>query len=140
MDICKVFDKAYERMKQENWEKIYVLVDIHDTIFKACYYNTETYDWFPYAKETLLLMTKMKDISLILWTSSYQNKIADYIKKLKSMDICFDMVNANFEVTNTKLSCFDEKPYFNVGIDDKFGFEAETDWKILYNYLINKTK
>ena len=34
------------------------------------------------------------------------------------------------------MSCFDEKTYFNVGIDDKFGFDAETDWEILYNYLV----
>ena len=28
----------------------------------------------------------------------------------------------------TSFQNFEVKLYFNVGIDDKFGFEAETDW------------
>ena len=63
-------------------------------------------------------------------------KIDDYLKKLASMRIKFDMVNCNTEVSNTKLSCFDSKMYFNVGIDDKFGFDPDTDWKSIWNYLI----
>ena len=47
------------------------------------------------------------------------------------------MVNINEETENNDLSLFDEKTYFNVGIDDKFGFEAETDWKTIYEYLID---
>ena len=82
MDIGKAFEVAFKRKKEMNWEKIYVVVDIHDTILRACYENEETFDYYPYAREALQLMTQ------------------------------------NFEV----------KLYFNVGIDDKFGFEAETDW------------
>ena len=39
MDIKKAFDVAFNRKKEKNWEKIYVLVDIHDTIIRACYEN-----------------------------------------------------------------------------------------------------
>jgi len=66
MDIAKAFEVAFNRKIEKNWEKIYVVVDIHDTILRACYENEETYDYYPYARD--------------------------------------------------------------VGIDDKFGFEAETDW------------
>ena len=133
--IIRALDKAFSRMEEQGWDKIYILVDIHDTIFRACYTENDPYDMFPYAEQVLKMLSARKDISLILWTSTYQNKIAEYIRKLKSMGIYFDMVNCNFEVENTKLSCFDEKPYFNVGIDDKFGFDGETDWKELYDYL-----
>ena len=34
----------------------------------------------------------------------------------------------NPEVGNTSFQNFEVKLYFNVGIDDKFGFEPETDW------------
>lgn len=37
MDIGKAFEVAFNRMKEKNWEKIYVVVDIHDTILRACY-------------------------------------------------------------------------------------------------------
>ena len=136
MNICKSFDSAFKRMKDRNWEKVYVLVDIHDTIFEACYHDKEEYKWYPFAKECLDIMSHAQQISLILWTSTYDDVIADYLKYFKQFGINFDMVNVNHETANTDLSCFDEKTYFNVGIDDKFGFEAETDWEILYDYLV----
>ena len=81
-------------------------------------------------------MTHSQQISLILWSSTYNNVINEYLEYFKENDIRFDFVNVNTETENTSLSCFDEKTYFNVGIDDKFGFEAETDWEIIYNYLV----
>jgi hypothetical protein len=58
------------------------------------------------------------------------------LEYFKANGISFDMVNSNSETKNNELSCFDEKTYFNVGIDDKFGFDAETDWEVVYNYLV----
>ena len=136
MNIEKSFDGAFKRMKDRNWEKIYVLVDIHDTVFEACYHEKEEYKWYPFAKEALEIMSHAKQISLILWTSTYENVINDYVEYFKTNGIKFDYINRNTETENTSLSCFDEKTYFNVGIDDKFGFEAETDWEIIYNYLV----
>ena len=136
MSIEKSFDDAFQKMKERNWEKIYVLVDIHDTIFEGCYHSEETHKWFPYAKEALDIMSHAKQISLILWTSTYKNKIDEYIEYFKTNGIRFDFSNRNSETKNTDLSCFDEKTYFNVGIDDKFGFDAETDWEKVYNYLV----
>ena len=136
MNIEKSFDGAFKRMKDRNWEKIYVLVDIHDTVFEACYHEKEEYKWYPFAKEALEIMSHAQQISLILWTSTYENVINDYVEYFKTNGIRFDYINRNTETENTSLSCFDEKTYFNVGIDDKFGFEAETDWEIIYNYLV----
>ena len=136
MSIEKSFDAAFKRMKERNWEKIYVLVDIHDTIFEACYHNKEEHKWYPYAKEALDIMSHAQEISLILWTSTHDDTIKEYLEYFKENGIKFDMVNINSETQNTDLSCFDEKTYFNVGIDDKFGFEAEKDWEIVYNYLV----
>ena len=39
MDIAKAFEVAFNRKIEKNWEKIYVVVDIHDTILRACYEN-----------------------------------------------------------------------------------------------------
>lgn len=136
MNIVKSFDAAFKRMKDRNWEKIYVLVDIHDTVFEACYHEKEEHKWYPFAKEALEIMSHAQQMSLILWTSTYENAINDYAEYFKANDIEFDFINRNTETENTSLSCFDEKTYFNVGIDDKFGFEAETDWEIIYNYLV----
>jgi hypothetical protein len=137
MNIEKSFDRAFERMRQRNWEKIYVLVDIHDTIFEACYHNKEEHKWYPFAKEALELMSYASNISLILWTSSYRDAIESvYGETFRKNHIKFDYININPETKNNDLSCFDEKTYFNVGIDDKFGFDADTDWKVVYDYLV----
>jgi hypothetical protein len=136
MSIVKSFEDAFKRMKERHWEKIYVLVDIHDTVFEACYHDEETHKWFPHAKEALEIMSYSEQISLILWTSTYDNVINEYLDFFKANSIKFDMVNVNTETKNTSLSCFDTKTYFNVGIDDKFGFDAETDWEIVYDYLV----
>ena len=141
MNIEKSFDRAFDKMHRHNWEKIYVLVDIHDTIFEACYRNKEEHKWYPYAKETLDIMSHSQQISLILWSSSYKDVIEkEYITVFKENGINFDYININKETENNDLSCFDEKTYFNVGIDDKFGFEAETDWKILHDYLVDSIR
>ena len=136
MSIEKSFDNAFKRMKDRNWDHIYVLVDIHDTIFEACYHEKENHKWYSFAKEALQIMSYARNISLILWTSSHKESINEYLEYFKANGISFDMVNSNSETKNNELSCFDEKTYFNVGIDDKFGFDAETDWETVDNYLV----
>ena len=137
MNIEKSFDKAFKRMRERNWEKIYVLVDIHDTIFEACYHNTEEFKWYPHAKEALQIMSYSRNICLILWSSSHRETLKEmYGKVFDENHIKFDYININPETKNNDLSCFDEKTYFNVGIDDKFGFDAETDWETVHDYLV----
>ena len=128
MDIKKAFEIAFNRKKEKNWEKIYVLVDIHDTILRASYENEETYDYFPYSREALQLMTNREDVCLILWSGCYDEDIVEYRSHFAEEGILFDYANENPEVGNTSFQNFEVKLYFNVGIDDKFGFEAEMDW------------
>ena len=129
MDIGKSFKAALTPKNQRNWEKIYVIVDIHDTIIHASYENVETFRYFPSAREALQLMTNREDICLILWSSTYRDKLEMYVRHFAGDGIHFDFVNENPEVGNTALSDFEAKLYYNVGIDDKFGFEPETDWQ-----------
>lgn len=136
MNIAKAFDIAFRRMKEKKWDKIYVLIDVHDTILKGTYSKDETFEWLTGAREALVSLTNAKDICLILWTASHQGKINEYLKFFKNNDIYFDYVNCNPEVINDDLGNFElatnGKLYFNVGIDDKFGFAPEDgDWYII---------
>ena len=120
---------AYKRMKEKNWEKIYVLIDIHNTIFRPSHSEDKTYQWFNGAKEALQFLTKNDKTCLILWTSSHNSSVDKYIKVFEENGIHFDYINENPEVDNNELGNFDKKLYFNIGIDDKFGFDAENgDW------------
>lgn len=136
MSISKAFQAAFKRKIEKNWEKIYVVVDIHDTIVRACYEDEETYDYYPIAKEALQLMSAREDICLIVWSACHEDKMAAYLKRFAEDGICFDYANSNPEVDNTQLSNFDAKFYFNVGIDDKFGFDPMRDWKRVIECLV----
>ena len=140
MNIVRSFETAFKRMKEKGWDKIYILVDIHDTVFEATYSKDEYYRWFPYAKEALHLMSINPRISLILWSSSYTDAIEKYIDTFEKSKIHFDMVNINKGTEDNELSCFAQKTYFNVGIDDKFGFDARVDWEMIYHYLDDSMK
>ena len=140
MNIVRSFETAFKRMKEKGWDKIYILVDIHDTVFEATYSKDEYYRWFPYAKEALHLMSINPRISLILWSSSYTDAIEKYINTFEKSKIHFDMVNVNKETEDNELSCFAQKTYFNVGIDDKFGFDARVDGETFYHYLDDSMK
>ena len=134
MNIIRAFEAAFYRAKENNWDYIIVLVDIHDTIFKATYSKEENYEYIGKAKDALQVMSARKDIKIILWSSTF-SKI-QYILQLDKDNIIVDAFNRNIDgIENTGIACFDEKPYFNVGIDNAFGFEPERDWDDIYNYL-----
>ena len=129
MSIAVAFRNAFQRKQEKGWEKIYVIVDIHDTIVRACYDKTEAYDFFPGAKEALQIMSSRDDICLILWSGSPIEVLEKYQKRFAADSIHFEYLNENPEVENSAFQNFDKKLYFNVGIDDRFGFDPETDWE-----------
>lgn len=135
MNIAKSFEDAFKRKISKNWEKIYVAVDIHDTIIRACYDDEETYDYVPLAQEALQVLSQRQDVCLILWTACYDEPLETYLQKFKEDGILFQYANENPEVKNTAISNFNAKWYFNVGIDDKFGFEADKDWQTVLDVL-----
>lgn len=143
MNIIKTFDAALERMQEKKWDCIYVMIDIHGTIFKPCYKEEEKFEYYPYAKSTLKLMSDSDKIKIILWSSTKRTVMNSYFLAMLP-EIYVDFINGNDDVQATKDDVetmdFSIKPYFNVGIDDKFGFEPETDWKELHNYLEIKLK
>ena len=137
-NIIRTFDTAYEKFQRKGWDRLYVVVDIHDTIFKSCYYDKEEYLYFPAAREALRLLSNRDDIILILWSSSYTVNIFKYIDRLEKDKIHIDYVGENPEVDDTRLASFKSKFYFNVGIDNKFGFDPESEWKDIYYYFVAK--
>ena len=88
MNIIKAFEAAFYRAKENNWDYIVVLVDIHDTIFKATYSKEENYEYIGKAKDALQVMSARKDIKIILWSSTFSK--VQYILKLdKVWDIFY---------------------------------------------------
>ena len=119
----------------------YIAIDIHGTIFKPSFDNEETYQYYPMAKQCLRLLSGNPNVKLILWSACYTHNFLKYIKKFESDGIKFDYINSNPECINSSYACFDSKFYFDLGIDDRFGFDARNDWRDFYSVLfqLNKT-
>jgi hypothetical protein len=128
--ITKAFDRAFKKLHEREWDKIYVVIDLHETMIKPTYQSDDVYDFYDGVLETLKLMSDDKRISLILYTSSHVGYRVDFLKYMCfKQHIYFDHHNDNPEVENTHYGCFnDGKFYYDVFIDDKAGFDPEEDW------------
>ena len=138
MRLISYIEKVFNGLNNGSFKCIYIMVDVHNTILKPTFDKKETFEYFPYAKETLQLLSEKENIKLIMWTSSYDEKIQMYLRHFEENGIIFNFVNENKEYGNVSFACFDTKFYYDIGIDDKFGFDAEHDWKEIYTFLTKK--
>ena len=137
MSLEKCIAKAYRVKKERGWDTLYVAVDMHDTMTRSSYKKDESDEkvYFPDCIEALRYLSGRKDIVLILYTSSYQDYLESYYDSFEKLGIVFKYLNENPECPSSKLSNFSSKFYFNVLLDDKAGFEPETDWiKVLTEF------
>jgi len=132
--ILKMFKHSFEKQ----WYETYWAFDIHGTILIPTYRkNSFDSDFYPWAKETLQLLSKRDDIILILYTSSYPEEIEHYQKVFKENNINFKYVNENPEIDTAKgnFGYYKNKFYFNTLFDDKAGFSPELEWLELFSFL-----
>jgi hypothetical protein len=133
MNLLKTFQTAYRKKIERGWEYIYVWVDIHETMLYPTYKINSDYIFYPYAREVLERLSARPEIKLGLYTCSKKEEIEKYLQFFRSNYITFEFVNKNTDCDKTEYGDFTDKPYYNVLIEDKAGFEPEKDWKELLN-------
>lgn len=136
--IVKWVDKMFVHANEKHWFKTYWCIDIHGTISKPDYRKrTKELLFYPFAKETLQLLSEREDVVLILYTSSYPDEIKIYESIFKGNGIKFDYINENPEIStsNGAFGYYEQKLYFNVLLDDKAGFDPLVDWVELFKYM-----
>lgn len=125
---------AYEKMRARGWDTIYYLLDLHGTVYHNSY-DGHDYKVYDRAIPCLKRLCALPETQLILWSSVGPLDKETYIDDLVNRGIPMKSIigfNTNpRESAGTKVADFSEKPYFSVGIDDKFGFDPDTDWDIL---------
>lgn len=135
--IVKAFDKAFLRKGKDEWDKIYITIDVHDTILMPKYGGVaDTY--CDHAKEVLQYLTDRKDIVLIMWTCSTKKDCLIYFDMFIDNGIKFNYINDNPESDKFNWGDYSKKMYTNVLLDDKAGFEAygeNSDWLALKKYF-----
>ena len=131
MNLFKYIQNVLENREKNGYEYIYILIDIHNTILVPSFEKEETFQYYKNAKKALQMLSNCQFIKLIMWTSTYQDKIDMYLKHFNQNGIHFDFVNENPIMKNISFGCFDTKFFYDIGIDDKFGFEPENDWELI---------
>lgn len=138
--MVKTFQKAFSNMKNKEWDKIFVVVDIHETILEPNYAGISD-EFYPWSMGVLQHLSDRDDICLIMWTCSTKEDREIYDKFFKEHDIVFDHINENPEVADQATwGDFVTKMYANVVLDDKAGFLHDEDWFALHNYFNTYTK
>ena len=133
--ISQLFDSAFKAKNNKDWEKIFIAIDIHETILEPTWSDKRSHVYYPMAKECLQLLSQMPDVCLIQWSSSSPVNNMHYNMEFDTEGVNFQYTNRNPEVPSTSYADFDSKFYVSVILDDKSGFEP-SDWIELYDYLI----
>lgn len=130
---------SFKKVLERNWNKLYIAIDLHETVLKPTYdRNNISTEFYPNAEETLRNLSKLEGIVLIMFTSSSKGDIEKYLSFFEEKRIKFDYVNENPEIPSTDYSDFSSKFYFNILLDDKAGFNGETDWLPFNNEFLVK--
>lgn len=136
MVIVQAILTQYEVARARRWDRTYWAVDLHGTLIRPNYRDDElSTDFYAHAVETMRLLTRRSDVILIMYTCSWPREVRRYIEKFQTNGICFDFVNKNPEVKSEGYGDYREKPYFNVLLDDKAGFDPELHWEEILDLL-----
>ena len=141
MSIIKSIERAYSLLQERSWDTIYWAIDLHGTCIKSDYVSGK-YEWINEdAKNCMQLLNNLRDVNhdIIIWSSIYQEESEKVFRWMESEGIgnLIDFNNNGCEM-NTRTGCFNKKFYFSVLLDDKAGFDPDTDWKLIYEYLKSK--
>lgn len=135
--ISDAIISAFKKKQERGWDKIYWMIDVHDTILKGEYSSFQDYNPPKEAIEVLKMLSSSASHVIIIWTSSYAKDYKRLSKWVHDVHgIKFDYHNENPECENTELAEFTSKFYFNIGLDDKFGFDISKDWLEIKKTLI----
>jgi len=127
--------RAYQIMDERNWDTIYWAIDLHGVCLKSNYENGGYSFINNAAVQGLQAISARKENKIILWSSCHDHEKKAIIDFMWLHGINVRYFNENPDEKNTKTGCFDQKFYFSVLLDDKAGFNPETDWYAVINQL-----
>ena len=129
-----IIGDVMKQKTERKWTKLYWAIDLHDTVITGKYnkFNHGS-TLMPGAKKVLDYLYGHESHRTILWTSSYDEAAKD---ATQLFGLKFHYFNENPECPSTELCDFQNKFYFNFLLDDKSGFQPETDWEEIYVALL----
>jgi len=141
--MTKYIHKMFLHSFSKEWYETYFTIDMHRTLIKPTYdLNDKSLTYYPFALETMQILTDRDDIKTIMWTSSYPQEIEEYVRQLSIDGVEFDNINENPDISsnNGNFGFYEKKFYFNIIIDDKAAFFPDSDWEPIYNLFMEYKK
>lgn len=133
--IIKAIERAYAVMQQRNWDTVYWAIDLHGVCFRSTYeqggYKFVNDD----AVRALQKISSKKESKIILWSSCHLSEQPQIVKYFQENGIRVHYFNENPEVKNTHTGDFTHKFYFSILLDDKAGFDPDSDWAAILAYF-----
>lgn len=126
--------RAYETLDSRNWDKIYIALDLHDTVMESNYKDAHG-GLLEIAIEPLRVISNLPEVSIILYSCCHEKDYNTYIELLRKNGIKVDYFNTNPEIKNTVTGCFDRKFYYSILIDDKAGFDP-AEWPLVKEWFL----
>lgn len=142
MTYSDLIKKRFEIASKRRWDKVIVAVDLHDTVMNSEKYNAAIKNsqtvrhaskWAVYQQAILPLqmLTKRTDVKLV-WYTGTDEKTLEIITSMlfAEYSIKFEGIAGGdeFELVHEGQS-FENKPCFDILLEDKAGFDPEEDWK-----------
>lgn len=135
-DLLDTIKEQYKIAKNRNWDRMYWAIDLHSTVIKPNYDDVEVpTEYYKNAKETMKMLSERSDVVLIMYTCSWPKEILVYVNNFRNDNINFDYINKNPEVDSTGYGFYEDKPYFNIMLDDKAGFKPEKHWDEIESWM-----
>lgn len=145
-DVKTLFEDALKKNRERGYSTLYIAIDVHGTIFYPskktemlmCDGSTTPseqvfnigvkteYGFYKDALKCLEMLSARADVKIILWTSALDTY--HLLKTLKWNGVKIEYLNDNPDFKCNEYADFSKKFYFDVLLDDKAGFEPETDW------------
>ncbi len=135
--IVKAIERTHKWADDNNWPVVYWAVDLHGTVLKPSYERQGQNFAYPHALECLKAISANKNNVLIMFSSSWPDRLLEHREDFRALGIDFKYINVNPEVqTNLKgHGYYFDKFYFNVMLEDKAGFDPDSDWLAIIEYM-----
>lgn len=128
--IERAIKRAYQVMRERDWDTVYWAVDLHGTVLNSNY-EKGGYEFISdEVRDSLQFLTSLSETSIILWSSLHEDEWNSVSRFFADNGIRVDAINSNPAVPNTETGNFESKFYFSVLVDDKAGFHPD-EWALV---------
>lgn len=145
--IKTLFEKAWADAATKGYDHVVIAVDLHGTmvdskVFNAAPGNIEMKvqsSIFRSAVTALKLLSEHPSVTMFIYSGTKRRKLEQVLEELMSrygIEIDIDYSSD----TQYSIQSFKNKPYFGILLDDKAGFDPDTDWDEITRILPNLNK